>query len=98
MIAVCTMTSVPVVRTYPIVREKTFVIDLSLNNVLGIDKWSSGLVNLSDLKDDAVGYLVKIGVIARSNQVSYEISESDLILNRLARYIDVEKPFLKICT
>jgi hypothetical protein len=97
MIAVCTMILFPVVRIYLIVREKTFVIDLPLNNVLGFENWSSGLVSLSDLKDDAVGYLVKIGVIARFNQGSYEISESALILNRLARHVDVEKPYLKIC-
>jgi hypothetical protein len=44
-----------------------------------------------------VPYLVKIGVIPKSDQGSYEISECSLILNRLARYIDIEKPYHKIC-
>ncbi|CAF1474480.1 unnamed protein product, partial [Rotaria sordida] len=61
------------------------------------DNWSSDAVNLNDLKDSAVGYLVELGVIAKSNQGSYEICESHLILNRLARCIDTEKPYLKIC-
>ena len=40
---------------------------------------------------------MKLGVIPKSKQGSFEICESDLILNRLARYIDIEKPYLKIC-
>ncbi|CAF4154958.1 unnamed protein product, partial [Rotaria sordida] len=60
--------------------------------------WSSDIVNLSDLRNNVVSYLVQIGVIPRSNQGSYEISECNLILNRLVRYIDIEQPYLKICS
>lgn len=63
----------------------------------GFGNWSSGLVNINDLNDDATSYLISIGVISKSNQVLYSISESQLILNRLARHIDIKKPYLKIC-
>jgi len=66
--------------------------------LLRFDNWSSSVVNLNDLKNNIVSYLVQIGVISRFNQGSYEISECNLILNRLQRYVDIEKPYLKICT
>jgi hypothetical protein len=63
----------------------------------GFSHWSSNAINLNDLKDNIVPYLVQIGVISKFNQGSFEISECSLIANRLARYIDIEKPYLKIC-
>ena len=45
-----------------------------------------------------VPYLARIGVIPKTNQGSFHVLESDLLLNRLARYIDIEQPYLKICT
>jgi hypothetical protein len=63
----------------------------------GFQNWSSNLANIGDLKDTAISYLVAIGVIPESNQGFYEISECKLILNRLVRHIDTEKPYLKIC-
>jgi hypothetical protein len=66
--------------------------------LLRFDNWSSSVVNLNDLKNNIVSYLVQIGVISRFNQGSYEISECNLILYRLQRYIDIEKPYLKSCT
>ncbi|CAF1501436.1 unnamed protein product, partial [Rotaria sordida] len=59
--------------------------------------WPFTTVYLDDLKDSAISYLVKIGVISNSNQGSYEVCESNLTLNRLTPYIDIEKPCLKIC-
>ncbi|CAF4613272.1 unnamed protein product [Rotaria socialis] len=63
-----------------------------------LNTWSTEIVNLNDLKDSSVGYLVQIGVISKFNQGSYEISECNIILNRLSSYIDIEKPYLKICS
>ncbi|CAF1305788.1 unnamed protein product, partial [Didymodactylos carnosus] len=71
--------------------------ELPLETEVGFDNWSSSVVNLNDLKNNIVSYLVQIGVISRFNQGSYEISECNLILNRLQRYVDIEKPYLKIC-
>lgn len=65
--------------------------------LLGFDSWPSSTVNLVDLKDNAVPYLVQLGVINKANQGSYDFLERQLILNRLARYIDVEQPYLKLC-
>lgn len=64
---------------------------------LGFEHWPSDLVNINDLRDDAVAYLVGIGVISKSNEGSYDISECQLLLNRLSRYVDVQQPCLKIC-
>lgn len=54
-------------------------------------------MSINELKDDCVNYLVDIGVVPKSNQGSYDISEYKLLLNRLSRHIDIEKPYIKIC-
>lgn len=64
---------------------------------LGFENWTSDLVNIDNLRDDAVGYLVDIGVISKSNEGSYDISECQLLLNRLSRHVDIHQPCLKIC-
>jgi hypothetical protein len=64
---------------------------------LGFENWSSGTVYLADLKSSTVTNLVQIGVIPKYNKGSYEVSECNLLLNRLKHLIDIEKPYLKIC-
>lgn len=63
----------------------------------GYTDWSPEVVDLSDLKDDMVPYLAEIGVISSGKEGLFDVSEERLILNRLGRFIDTEKPFLKIC-
>ncbi|CAF1458184.1 unnamed protein product [Adineta steineri] len=64
---------------------------------LGFNNWSSEIVYLNVLKNSSVAYLAQLGVIPRFNQGSCDITECDLILNRLSRIVDIEKPYLKIC-
>jgi hypothetical protein len=91
------MNSVLVVRTFQIVRKELVLQSVYIIYFLGFSNWSLYTLNVADLKDNMVPHLVQLGAICESNQGSYNINECQLILNRLARYVDIEKPYMKIC-
>ncbi len=55
-------------------------------------------MDISQLQNSVVDYLVAIKVINKQQRNLYTITENQVLLNCLSRIIDTEEPNLKICS
>ena len=59
--------------------------------------WIKYCVYIDQLQDSVMDYLTSIKIVEKKQQHLYSVTEQDLLMNRLSRIIDIEKPNLKIC-